>query len=182
MTRKATGWMSVMMVPIAIGLLALVDCSDYQSTAASPDPPIHILARPDGAVRLTTPPGSASDQNPTFCPNGTQLVFTRFDEGYNDGPAGLFLLNVGNGAATRLTPAEDQDNVNLPGRRLMTCGASRPTVPTSPVSPPILPQQSTSSRPGRPTASGLSSRLANLAVARTDGSDRCGRCAPTALI
>ena len=115
MTRKATGWMSVMMVPIAIGLLALVDCSDYQSTAASPDPPIHILARPDGAVRLTTPPGSASDQNPTFCPNGTQLVFTRFDEGYNDGPAGLFLLNVGNGAATRLTPAEDQDNVNLPG-------------------------------------------------------------------
>lgn len=115
MTRKAAGWMSVMMVPIAIGLLALADCSDYQSNAAFPVPPVHILTRLDSAVRLTTPPGSASDQNPAFSPNGTQLVFTRFDEGYNDGPAGLYLLNVSNGAATRLTPAEDQDNVNLPG-------------------------------------------------------------------
>jgi len=71
--------------------------------------------RPDGATRLTNPPTGASDQNPAFSPDGKQLVLTRFETGYNAGPAGLFLLNLQNGIITRLTPWEDQDNVNLPG-------------------------------------------------------------------
>jgi len=71
--------------------------------------------RADGAIRLTTPPGRASEQNPAFSPDGRTMVFTRFDQGYNDGPAGLFLLDPSTGAVTRLTPSEDQDNVNLPG-------------------------------------------------------------------
>jgi len=75
----------------------------------APDP------RPDGATRLTTPPAGASDQNPAFSPDGARIVFTRFDNGYNIGPAGLFLLDVSSGQTTRLTPWEDQDNVNLPG-------------------------------------------------------------------
>ena len=79
---------------------------------AAPEP---VEARSDDAVRLTTPPSGASDQNPAFSPDGSRLVFTRFDNGYNDGPAGLFLLNMSSGQATRLTPIEDQDNVNLPG-------------------------------------------------------------------
>jgi TolB protein len=64
---------------------------------------------------LTVPPGRASDQNPAFSPDGLRLVYTRFDKGYNDGPAGLLILDLAGGQATRLTPAEDQDNVNLPG-------------------------------------------------------------------
>ena len=74
-----------------------------------------LEVRPDGAERLTSPPPGASDQNPAFAPDGTRLVFTRFENGYNQGPAGLFLLDLATGQATRLTPFEDQDNVNLPG-------------------------------------------------------------------
>jgi TolB protein len=66
-------------------------------------------------MRLTTPSTDASDQNPAFSPAGTHLVFTRFSEGYNDGPAALFLLELSDDQPTRLTPQEDQDNVNLPG-------------------------------------------------------------------
>jgi TolB protein len=71
--------------------------------------------RPDGARRLTTPPSGTSDQNAAFSPDGTHLVFSRFDNGYNLGPAGLFLLEISTDQTTRLTPWEDQDNVNLPG-------------------------------------------------------------------
>ncbi|MCH7653092.1 MAG: PD40 domain-containing protein [Chloroflexi bacterium] len=71
--------------------------------------------RPDGAMRLTDPPPGASDQNPAFSPDGSRLVFTRFERGYNDGPAGLFLLDILSGITSRITPYEDQDNVNLPG-------------------------------------------------------------------
>ena len=74
-----------------------------------------LEVRPDGAERLTSPPPGASDQNPAFAPDGRRLVFTRFENGYNQGPAGLFLLDLETGQASRLTPFEDQDNVNLPG-------------------------------------------------------------------
>ena len=71
--------------------------------------------RSDGAELLYAPGAPASAQNPAFSPDGSRLVFTRFDHGYNIGPAGLFLLDLATAAVTRLTPAEDQDNVNLPG-------------------------------------------------------------------
>ncbi len=71
--------------------------------------------RPDGAMRLTDPPPGASDQNPAFSPDGSRLVFTRFENGYNIGPASMLLLDLASGRITPLTPVEDQDNVNLPG-------------------------------------------------------------------
>ena len=86
-----------------------------------PSPPptfpswLALETRADGARRLTAPPGDSSDQNPAYSPNGAQMVFTRFDRGYNEGPAALLLLDLATGQITRLTPAEDQDNVNLPG-------------------------------------------------------------------
>jgi Tol biopolymer transport system component len=82
---------------------------------ATPSPTLAPETRPDGATRLTTPPAGASDQNPAFSPDGTRIVFTCFENGYNAGPAGLFLLNLGSRQVARLTPWEDQDNVNLPG-------------------------------------------------------------------
>ena len=91
------------------------------------DPPAPAVRRQDGAIRLTVPPGGASDQNPAFSPDGSRLVFTRFEEGYNDGPAGLFLLDLVSGSAVRLTSEEDQDNVNLPGAAWISSLSSQGT-------------------------------------------------------
>ncbi len=61
----------------------------------SPNPsPANFVNRSDNAVRISNGPGS--DQNPTFLDENT-LVFTRFSQGYNQGPAalmGLYLQNV----------------------------------------------------------------------------------------
>jgi len=71
--------------------------------------------RPDGSFRLTDPPPGASDQNPAFSPDGTRLLFTRFENGYNEGPSAIYLLDLTSGAVSLLTAAPDSDNVNLPG-------------------------------------------------------------------
>lgn len=77
--------------------------------------PLEPIIRPDGAQQLTTPPPGASDQNPAFSPDGDYLLFTRFYNGYNDGPADIMLLDRDTGAIVRLITASDSDNVNLPG-------------------------------------------------------------------
>jgi TolB protein len=97
---------------LLFALLIVVGC--YPPPLPSP-PVLPANTRSDGAIRLTTPLAGASDQNPAFSPDGSRVVFTRFDRGYNGGPAGLFLLDLSSLQATRLTPVEDQDNVNLPG-------------------------------------------------------------------
>jgi Tol biopolymer transport system component len=111
---KDPGWCGkrapIWLLPVA--LVVLMAC--YPPSRPLP-PASPSETRPDGAVRLTTPSPGTSDQNPAFSPDGSRLVFTRFDNGYNAGPAGLFLLDLGSLQATRLTPVEDQDNVNLPG-------------------------------------------------------------------
>jgi TolB protein len=71
--------------------------------------------REDGAVRLTTPPGSASDQNPAYSPDGTLMIFTRFAEGYNDGPSEVLLLDYTSGQTAVILSEADTDNVNMPG-------------------------------------------------------------------
>ncbi len=90
---------------LAMVLLAIVACT----------PSLAGETRMDGAEQLSSPENGASDQNPAFSPDGSKLVFTRFDNAYNVGPAGLFLLDIETKQASRLTPFEDQDNVNLPG-------------------------------------------------------------------
>ena len=100
---------------VAIRWLLLVAQFILVGCYPPPMPSLPAGTRPDGAIRLTTPPAGASDQNPAFSPDGSRLVFTRFESGYNLGPAGLFLLDLSSLQATRLTPVEDQDNVNLPG-------------------------------------------------------------------
>lgn len=54
-------------------------------------------ARDDGAIRLTFPENdddTISYQNVCFSPDGNLLVLTGFEEGYNDGPAHIFLLDL----------------------------------------------------------------------------------------
>ena len=74
-----------------------------------------LEARPDGALRLTEPPPDTSDQNAAFSPDGTLILFTRFDNGYNEGPAGMYLLDLVSGEINRLFWEDDQDAVNMPG-------------------------------------------------------------------
>ncbi len=71
--------------------------------------------RSDGAVRLTAPDFPDSDQNPAFSPDNNRIIFTRFHNGYNIGPAQLYLMGPSGENPVPLTPYEDQDNVNLPG-------------------------------------------------------------------
>ena len=97
---------------LSIALLCLANCQPPTTTPSSSPP---TRERSDGAIRLTDPPIGASDQNPAFSPDGSRLVFTRFDTGYNDGPASLLLFDLDADRLIRLTPVEDQDNVNLPG-------------------------------------------------------------------
>ncbi len=76
-------------------------------------------SRTDAASLLysaTSPSGpKASAQNAAFSPNGDQIVFTVFRNGYNKGPAELWIINLDGTDAHRITPSEDQDSVNVPG-------------------------------------------------------------------
>jgi TolB protein len=70
-------------------------------------------SRDDGALRLTYSPGTVSSQNPCFSPDGSFLVFTRFANGYNLGPAHLWRLDLDGSEPVALTTG-DYDDVNVP--------------------------------------------------------------------
>jgi TolB protein len=66
-------------------------------------------------MQLSAPPTGASDQNPAFSPDGRTILFTRFSNGYNEGPAELMLLDSATGQVALFITAPDSDNVNMPG-------------------------------------------------------------------
>ncbi|THB68091.1 MAG: hypothetical protein D6E12_07215, partial [Desulfovibrio sp.] len=70
--------------------------------------------RPDNAIRITQ--GVASEQNPCLSPDQRYLAFTRFMNGYNQGPSALVLLDLENGRERVLANGNDHDHVNLPGQ------------------------------------------------------------------
>lgn len=57
---------------------------------------------------------TGSFQNPVWSPDGTKLLFTRFRNGYNEGAADLYIIDL---ATLTLTPlvTDGSENVNLPG-------------------------------------------------------------------
>jgi len=79
------------------------------------------LHRQDGASRVELPI-QGSLQNPAWSPDGGELLFTRFHDGYNndlaredqDGAADLIIVDLVSGA-TRTLVADGFANVNLPG-------------------------------------------------------------------
>lgn len=70
-------------------------------------------ARLDGAIKLNIQL-EGSLQNPAFSPDGRQIVFTRFRDGYNLGPSDLFVFQISNGALRALV-SDGSANINLPG-------------------------------------------------------------------
>lgn len=71
--------------------------------------------RSDTAELLYQPPDPKSAQNPAFSPDGSTLLFTRFQSGYNSGDAGLYKLALATRSVTKLLFEYDQMSVNLPG-------------------------------------------------------------------
>jgi len=71
--------------------------------------------RPDGAIRITYSHGKISCQNPAFSPSGEYILFTRFLNGYNEGPSELVKINIITLEENIVISTEDNDNVNVPG-------------------------------------------------------------------
>lgn len=69
--------------------------------------------RADGATRLTNC-YPQSCQNPVFSPDGAEIMFTRFLNGYNNGPSELVVLNLRTGREKTIVGADGSDNVNVP--------------------------------------------------------------------
>lgn len=78
----------------------------------------HELSQPlrgDAARALYEPVVGRSAQNPAYSADGRRVLFTIFRNGYNNGPAGLFVHDRATHEVTTLLDEPDQDSVNLPG-------------------------------------------------------------------
>ena len=95
-------------------LLVAVFATFLIGSATGAQAPAALSVRPDGAELVYIPEEPASAQNPLYGPNSTRLAFTLFHEGYNDGPAGIFLLTP-ESPPSPLIDEPGQDCVNLPG-------------------------------------------------------------------
>jgi len=71
------------------------------------------IPRSDNAYKITINL-NGSLQNPAWSPDGKSLLVTRFQNGYNTGPADLYIINLETTAVTLLF-ADGSENVNLPG-------------------------------------------------------------------
>jgi TolB protein len=81
-----------------------VGCSNLETS---------IYERSDSAYQVPIAL-DGSLQNPAWSPDGNAIVFTRFRNGYNEGPADLVVYNIKNGK-TRMLVFDGSDNINLPG-------------------------------------------------------------------
>jgi TolB protein len=69
--------------------------------------------RTDGSLRLRIPL-DGSLQNPAWSPDGNSIVFTRFRNGYNRGPADIYAFNLVDSTLTAVA-ADGSSNVSQPG-------------------------------------------------------------------
>ncbi len=72
-----------------------------------------VAARTDGATQVAVST-SGSHQNPAWSPDGLNLLFTRWVNGYNAEPADLLIVTLA-GLSVRTLVSNGSANVNLPG-------------------------------------------------------------------
>jgi len=96
----------IVMMALIIALLS----ADLRAKRAS-----SFAVRGDTAKTLYAPAEGRSAQNPAYSADGQRVLFTVFHNGYNNGPAGLYILDRISGEITTLLDKPDQDSVNLPG-------------------------------------------------------------------
>lgn len=101
-SRNIVGtWLSIILVGIS---LLWVGCSSPTENEEEPSDGISQLP-----IELT-----GSLQNPAWSPDGNELLFTRFESGYNREPADLLVYNLETNAL-RLLVSDGSGNINLPG-------------------------------------------------------------------
>jgi TolB protein len=86
------------------------DAPPTEGSASAPSP----RALPAGQPAQAAIPMEGSLQNPAWSPEGGKLIFTRFQNGYNLGPADLAVFDWERQSAEVLL-SDGSDNVNLPG-------------------------------------------------------------------
>lgn len=104
MARSNIALSTALRISLALGVATTT------ALAAAPTGP-----RSDGATLLFALASPESAQNPAYAPDGARIVLTLFHRGYNDGPAGLHVLPIGQSVTSRLLDEADHDSVNLPG-------------------------------------------------------------------
>ncbi len=108
--RRTLRWLTTCALPVAMaGCTGDGDIATTLPTASRSDGARLVYS----ASRPSTP--NASAQNAAFSPDGSRIVFTLFANGYNKGPAALWIVNVDGSEPHQITPEEDQDSVNVPG-------------------------------------------------------------------
>ncbi len=88
-------------IPIFIVITSLIGCEIINSQ------------REDGAWEINISE-SGSIQNPSWSPDGTEILFTRFRSGYNEEPADLLIINLET-TSVRTLVSDGSGNINLPG-------------------------------------------------------------------
>jgi TolB protein len=99
---------SIAVVAVILSL-PILNCEDGEDGNEKP-------SRVDGATLVYSPPGGASAQNPAFSPAGEHILFTLFHNGYEKGPAGLYLYSNTHRSANPLLDDNESDAINKAGR------------------------------------------------------------------
>ena len=128
MTRRLAG--SFITMAMSLSACSSGGGNTADSTGGSSSgAPVGGTARSDGATQIAIS-SSGSHQNPAWSPDGLNLLFTRWVNGYNTAPADLLIVTLA-GLSLRTLASDGSANVNLPGSGSTWNGATRKIVFTS---------------------------------------------------